>query len=187
MLEIKTARLTLRPLEPCDLETTHAYAGDAANTEYMVHLPNRAKQETAQFLRKAIAEWGKDRPQSYEFAVVLGKKHIGAVSIYLDDSGEACELGWIIHRDFQGNGYATEAAKAVLDFAFDRLNVKKVCAHCDHRNEPSYRVMQKIGLALEREDGLRRYKGSDEDVPERMCSVTADERARCASVNGIRT
>ena len=169
---IKTKRLVLRPLEPGDLDTAHEYAGDPAITGYMMYLPNKSKRETGQFLRQAAAEWSKAEPQFYEFAVTLDHKHIGAVSVYLDESGQEGELGWIIHRDYQGHGYATEAAKAVLDFAFDTLGVKKAVAHCDYRNEPSYRVMRNIGLSLERNDLTRRYSGSDEDVQELMYSVT---------------
>ena len=84
------------------------------------------------------------------------------------------ELGWIIHRAYQGNGYATEAAKAVMHFALDKLYVKKTVAYCDHRNERSVGVMRKIGLTLERDDGVRRYRDSDEDVRELMYSYERD-------------
>jgi len=169
-MTIKTKRLVLRPFRPDDADTAHEYAGDLETTKYMIHLPNRTRQETAEFIQKTIAEWEKEKPSFYEFAVVCGDKHIGGVSIYLDESGREGEIGWIINKTYQGNGYATEAAKAVLDFAVHTLKVKKITAHCDYRNEPSRRVMRKIGLSPERGDGVRRYKDSDEDVPELMCS-----------------
>jgi len=91
---IHTARLTLRPLDINYLDTAHRYAGDAANTEYMVHLPNETKQETEAFLRRVTAEWEKGSPAFYELAVVLDEQHIGAVSVYLDESDrQVGELG----------------------------------------------------------------------------------------------
>ncbi|SHN67509.1 GNAT family N-acetyltransferase [Desulfitobacterium chlororespirans] len=171
---IKTERLILRPLERNDLDTAHEYAGDVENTKYMIHLPNNTIKETEQFLQRIAAEWEKDNPSFYEYAIILGGKHIGAVSVYLDESRQEGELGWLISKMHQGNGYGTEAAKAVLDWAINELKVKKIVAYCDYRNEPSFHVMHKIGLCLERDDGTRRYKGSDIDIPELMYSLTVE-------------
>lgn len=169
---IHTRRLTLRPFTLDDLYTTHAYAGNAENTQYMLHLPNEGLQDTQRFLQRVVAEWAKDQPAFYEYAVVLQGKHIGAVSVSLDESRQQAELGWIIHKLYQGKGYATEAAGAMLRFAIDSLKVKKVVAHCDGRNEPSAHVMGKIGLSLESADGTRRYAGSDVDIQELMYALT---------------
>lgn len=171
MKVLETERLILRPLELNDLETAHAYAGDLTNTKYMVYLPNHTLQETEEFLQEVVIEWEKDKPQFYEFAVILDDKHIGAVSIYLDDNREIGELGWIINKIYQGNGYATEAAKAVMNFTVDQLKVKKIVAHCDYRNEQSIHVMRKVGLSLERDDGARHYKDSDEDIKDLVYSL----------------
>ena len=137
----------------------------------MIYLPNNTKQETEQFLKRVVSDWESDIPQSYEFAITLGGKHIGAVSISLSENRQEGELGWIIHKDYQYKGYATEAANAVLGFAIKDLKIKKAVAHCDYRNEFSYRVMQKIGLSLESNSGTRRYRDSDEDVKEFMYSM----------------
>jgi len=172
MIELKTPRLLLRPLTPADEETVHEYAGDRENTQYMMYLPNETRKETAAFLQRVAAEWQKDEPGFYEFAIVLNGAHIGAVSVALDKSRQKGTLGWIVCRKQQGKGCATEAAKAVADFALRTLGVRKLVAYCDARNAASCRVMQKIGLTLEREDGTRRYRGSDEDVAELKYAMT---------------
>jgi len=169
---LKTERLTLRPFTMGDLKTTHAYASDPENTRFMIHLPNKTKRQTRRFLKYTIAK-GKKRPQRcYEFTVILDGKHIGAVSVNLDKSGQEGELGWIIQRAYWGNGYATEAAGAIMTFAREELQVKKLVAHCDHRNSASARVMEKLGMALESDSGTRRYKGSEEDVRELKYAVS---------------
>jgi len=168
---IKTERLTLRPFKLSDLDSTHAYAGDPTNTEYMLHLPNRSKDGSERFLRWAIEEWKNDEQRVYEFAIILSGEHIGAVSMGLKDDKKTGEIGWIICRDYQGKGFATEAAKAIMDYAFDWLEVEKVVAHCDYRNAASVRIMEKIGMILERDDLMRRYKNSDEDMQELMYSI----------------
>lgn len=173
MLVIKTARLILRPIEEGDIDTAHEYAGDEDNAKYMVHLPNRTKRETKEFVDWAVAEWKKDCPGMYEFAVTLNGRHIGGISATIDESGLTAELGWIINKSYHNMGYATEAAKAVLDFAVNDLKAEKIIAKCDYRNKASYAVMLKIGLTLESDDGIRPYKDNGEDVKELTYSLTA--------------
>ena len=170
-MTIKTERLTLRPFTMRDLKTTHAYASDPENTRYMIYLPNRTKRETKQFLKRVTGEWKKEGQLCYEFAVVLEGRHIGAVSLQLDETRQKGYMGWILHKAYHDKGYATEAAKAVASFAQDTLGVKKLTAFCDYRNAASARVMEKLSMTLESDDGMRRYRGSDEDVPELKYSV----------------
>jgi len=171
MPTIQTSRLLLRPLGLSDLETAHAYAGNPENTEYMIYLPNKTKQKTKDFLQRVEDEWKKEAPQFYEFAVTLDGRHIGAVSVWISEKDGSGMLGWIIHNDYQGKGYATEAAKALADFAVNGLKLPKIVACCDYRNARSVKIMEKIGLTLESDTGVRRYRGSDEDIQELKYSL----------------
>lgn len=160
--EIKTDRLVLRPLNIADLETVHVYASDEENTTYMCWLPNNTVEETAQFLIRVTDEWKKDNPSFYEFAIVLDGLQIGAISIYLDDTRKIGELGWIVNKRFWKKGIASEAAIAIRDFAINTLKVSKIIANCDWRNIGSYRLMSKIGLTLENDNGVRTYSKNNE-------------------------
>lgn len=128
------------------LETTHRYASDPDNTRYMMRLPNETPEETKVFLEIIDKEWQKQSPSFYEFAVLLGEVHIGAASAYLSDDRTSAELGWIIDKKYWGQGYGYEAAKKVVDFCRNELNVQKVIAHCDTENTGSYRIMEKLGM-----------------------------------------
>jgi len=173
MTTIKTQRLTLKPHGTKYLNSTHVYASDPESTVYMIHLPNSTIEETEQFLQGIEKEWTAHNQRVYEYAIILDGTHIGAVSLYLDEACKVGELGWIINKAYHGNGYATEAANAVKDFAFssDKFKLEKIIAHCDYRNAPSIRVMEKIGLRFESDDGVRRYKGSEEDVRDLVYSL----------------
>lgn len=168
---LKTPRLTLRPLGLEDLETVHAYASNRENTRYMYYLPNDTLEETTAFLQSVSAEWRKAQPDFYEFAIVCQQQQIGAVSLYLDDSRTEGELGWILHHAWWGNGYATEAAIAVRDFGRE-LRLKRLIAHCDCRNRPSQRVMEKLGMALTSDSGTRIYPKTGETAKEQMYTLT---------------
>lgn len=172
--EIRTERLLLRPLNITDLDSVHEYASDAENTRFMMKMPKRTLGETAEFLIGVTGEWEKDNPAFYEFAVVLKESLIGAVSVYLNYDRNVGELGWILNKKFHKMGYASEAAIAIKDFALNNLHLKKLVAQCDYRNAPSARLMEKIGLKLESDDGVRTYIKRSETARELTYSFTAD-------------
>ncbi len=145
-MQIETVRLTLRPITMEDLATTHAYVSDPDNTQYMMFLPSESLEETAQGIAESAAEWRKAEPARLEFALVLVGKHIGAVTLFIQQERTEAELGWVIHRDHWGHGYTTEAAQAIADYAVKQLGVKRIFACCDSENTASYRVMQKLGM-----------------------------------------
>lgn len=162
MITIKTERLLLEPLGSRHLQTVHQYVSDYENTKYMVHLPNNSIEETAAFLQGVEEEWMSDAPSFYEFAVIYKGKQIGAVSIYLnkDMSGE---LGWIISKEYWGQGIAYEAAKVLLEHAVKHLQIKHFIAHCDSENIASYKIMEKLGMVRTGVYGGRKNKSSDEE------------------------
>lgn len=171
LITLKTEKLFLRPLSIDDLYSTHAYASNPLNTKYMIHLPNDTLEETKRFLSTVSSEWEKENPDFYEFAITLDNRHIGAISIYLDKSHSEGELGWILHKDFWGNGYATEAAFAIKDFSANKLCVEKLVAHCDSQNIDSYRLMKRIGMTLERSNEVRYNKNAKEPTKELIYSL----------------
>ena len=112
----------------------------------MVFLPDDNIDETEEFLEKCEQEWSKNKPCFYEFAVVANGRHIGGIAVYLNEARNTAELGWILDKHFQGKGYATEAANAVMGFAHDQLAISHFVAHCDSENRASQNVMSKLGF-----------------------------------------
>ena len=160
--EIKTKRLTLKPIGTEYFETVFNYSTDTENTKYMFFLPYESKEEVMDFLRNAENEWEKELPEYYEFAVILNNVQIGAVSVYFDKMFECGELAWIIDKRYWGNGYAYEASKAVIEVFVKYLSVFEYVSHCDSDNKPSIRVMEKLGMNLSEMYGGRKNRCSDE-------------------------
>lgn len=129
----------------------------------MMYLPNDTIDETKQFLLACELEWAKAQPEFYEFALMKGQIHIGAVGIYLNNRRDTVELGWILHPSYHNRGYATEAARAVMSFAKQELNIHRFIAHCDTENIASQKVMEKLGLVRISCSGGRKNKGSVEE------------------------
>lgn len=147
--EIETSRLCLRPFHPEDFEAVQAYAGCEENTLYVEWGPN-APEDTVAFLRAVIREATSLHCKDYQFAAQRrdNARVIGAVSLSLQEENQG-ELGWIVHRDFWRQGYATEMGQAILKFGFETLGLRRIIAHCDTENEGSWRVMEKLGLRRE--------------------------------------
>ena len=174
-MEIITNRLILCPLGIEYLESTHEYSSDREATKYMMFLPNDTVEETAEFLRGAEAEWKKQNPEYYEFTVILNHRHIGAVSLYLDERRSTGEFGWILHRDFWRQGITTEAVRALLDYGVNVLGIHHFIAHCDSENTASYKVMEKIGMVRTQCYGGRKNKSSDEERNEYLYELNIEK------------
>jgi RimJ/RimL family protein N-acetyltransferase len=59
------------------------------------------------------------------------------------------ELGWCIHPEYAGKGYATEAVAELIRFCFEDLNLRRVTANCFADNEASWRLMERLGMRRE--------------------------------------
>ncbi|MBQ7858555.1 MAG: GNAT family N-acetyltransferase [Faecalibacterium sp.] len=167
---LTTARLTLAPQGPQLLHTAHRYCTDPETTRYMFHLPNETEAETLQALLAAQQEWETPHPQRFEFAVFRAGGHIGAVSVARDG-----ELGYILDKYHWGQGYAAEAARAVLDWCRTTQGMTEFMAHCDAENHASRRVLEKLGFVFTEQYGGRRNRGSTEDRQECLYTLACSE------------
>ena len=161
-MTIYTDRLTLEPLGIKHLESTHGYSADPELTRLMVFLPVSDIAETERYLRRCEAEREKSQPRLMEMAIMLDDVHIGSVSVYLEENGTAWELGWIISGEYHGNGYAAEAAAALMAYCRENTGITRFIAHCDSENTASRRVMEKLGMSLRGISGGRKNRPSDE-------------------------
>lgn len=80
------------------------------------------------------------------------RKVIGTIRLKVqNEQTRAADLGFVFHRQYWNQGYATEAISAVLRVAFTTLGLHRVWATCDTRNVGSRRVMEKVGMRREAE------------------------------------
>ena len=175
-MELKTKRLTLRPVQLGDEKEIHEYAGDKEIT-MMFWLPNDSFEETAEFVKRNAADWGSSDQLDYEFVIVYEGRIIGGCDADLSHSEDHsyATLGWIINKNYRKQGFASEAAAALLDFAFTNLSINKVYAQCDCKNAASFGVMKKIGMTLVDDKGTRTYPKTGITSGEFTCLITREE------------
>ncbi len=162
MYFIKTERLILREFGPLDAPALEAVFGDA---EVMKFGPGVQSTEW-------IAKWIDDCIQDYDryecgpWAVLEKSSHdlIGYCGLFhfADLGGQSeVELGYRLVRLSWGNGYATEAAAAARDYAFEVLGLERLVSLIDPENTVSLKVAQKLGMHYEREILLPEYSHPD--------------------------
>ena len=141
---IQSERLTLREFRGDDFDAVHSYACDVEVVRYMPWGPN-TEDETRTFLERAQSYASADPRTGYELAVVetSADRLIGGIG--LDANDQQGVLGYCFARPAWGQGFATEAARLILDFGFETLGIHRVRAGCDSENAASLRVLEKIG------------------------------------------
>jgi RimJ/RimL family protein N-acetyltransferase len=154
MGELSTERLLLRHWRPSDLEP---FAQLNADPEVMRHFPSTLTRSQSDQFAATVIElmdrrgWGLWAVEARGTAPFIG--FVG-LNIPRFDAHfmPAIEIGWRLGRSHWGHGYATEAANAALDFAFDALGYDEVVSFTATVNQRSLRVMERLGMTHEPSD-----------------------------------
>ncbi|UXN72479.1 GNAT family N-acetyltransferase [Devosia sp. A8/3-2] len=149
---LETARLLLRPFTRGDVDAVFDYRRREDVARYLFDVP-LSREECALAVQQRI---GQVALEVDEDKIILGVELagegtlIGEVSLILRNlDARQSEIGWIFHPDYQGHGYATEAAVALLDLAFKDGEIHRVMARCDARNAASAKLMERLGMRRE--------------------------------------
>ncbi len=145
-----TPRLVLRPFTLDDATRVQLLAGERIIAEMTGHIPHPYHAGVAEdWINTHAGDW--KHGDALTLAITLGEtgELIGAVSLTLRPEFKRAELGYWIGVPYWNHGFMTEAARAVLRFAFESLQMQRVYAIHFARNPASGRVMQKIGMQYE--------------------------------------
>ena len=147
MKQIRTDRLLLRAFTVDDLADFYAYAKKPTVGPNAGWRPHRNHLETQAVLQDFIAKgevWG--------IVYKVNNKLIGSIGFHEDkkrQNRQAKMLGYVLDDDYWGQGLATEAAQAAVDFAFSELNLNLISAYHYPFNARSQRVIEKCGFQYE--------------------------------------
>jgi RimJ/RimL family protein N-acetyltransferase len=146
--EIFTERLRLRPVRSDDLDVFTALGADERVMAPFGGAVSRAR--TAEWLERMLEHW---RAHGFgRFYVERAGTFVGAVGLWRSDFDAGIvpgiEVAWRLAFDHWGNGYATEAARAVIGDGFGRLDLDSIVAVTTPGNVRSRRVMDRLGMTL---------------------------------------
>lgn len=141
---LKTSRLILRRPRLDDASALAALANNPRVVENTARLPYPYGEDDArQWIASPLAE------REARFAILLkqpSETFIGVVGFDRLEDGDAPDLGYWLGEPYWGNGFATEAARVVVDFAFLNRDFRRLAAGCRVTNAASRRVLEKCGF-----------------------------------------
>ena len=149
---LRTERLTIRRATPSDADVVWGYRHLEPVSRYMTRLPGSLEE-----FRESFSE--ADR-LGVTLIVERDGQVVGDLMVRLQDAwaqtevaeqakGTQAELGWAFDPAHHGNGYATEAVREMLRLSFEDLGLHRVEALCFAANEPSWRLMERLGMRRE--------------------------------------
>jgi RimJ/RimL family protein N-acetyltransferase len=151
MPTLLTPRLELRPFRIADGPTVERLAGDRAVADTTLNIPHPYPEGAAeQWIATHADDWS--RGERLTLAICsrnTAEELIGAISLHISVEHSNGEIGYWLSVDNWGKGYTTEAARALVDYAFTTLRLHRVVGRHLTRNVTSGRVMQKVGMQLE--------------------------------------
>ncbi|MBD2095311.1 GNAT family N-acetyltransferase [Trichocoleus sp. FACHB-591] len=149
-----TERLLLRPPRLEDANAIfQTYAQDPEVTRYLIWQPHQSITETQAFLTECLAAWHQGDRFPWIMTRAEDGQLLGMIELRLE--GHRAEVGYVLARQFWGQGYVTEALRAVLKAGLALPQLYRIEAQCDVENIASARVMEKAGMM--QEGVLRRF------------------------------
>jgi [ribosomal protein S5]-alanine N-acetyltransferase len=145
MKSIETERLVIRNFEIDDWQDLQELVLQREASEYA---PYDQTWPTSDEEIKGVAEWFAGGDSFLAACLKSGDKLIGFIALN-EDENEACKaygLGYGFNFDYHGKGYATEACRAVLDYAFSELGAELMNSGTTAKNEPSVRLLKRLGF-----------------------------------------
>lgn len=165
-MQLTTDRLILREFEEDDWTAVLAYQSDPLYLRYY-HWSDRTSGNVRAFVNMFL-DWQKERPRTkFQLATTLRESGqlIGNCGIRINNPElREANIGYELNSHFWGKGYATEAARAILQFGFSELGMHRIYANALAINKGSARVLEKLGMRLEaREVEKELIKGQWQD------------------------
>ena len=142
MSVIETKRLVLRRFCAEDWKDLYEYLTDEQVVKYEPYdtfTEEKCKQEV---VTRSV------NPAFWAVVLKDSQKLIG--NIYFEGKEfDTWELGYVFNKAYQGLGYATESARAVMEYAFQELNARRIMARCDVENSASWKLLERLKMRRE--------------------------------------
>ena len=150
-MRLTTERLLLRDFVEADWEAVLAYQRDPLYLRYYAWT-RRTAEDAREFVGWFLAHQREDPRTKFQLAVVLESEDrlIGNCGVRVNDPVlREGNIGFELDSRFWGQGYATEAAREIVRFGFEELNLHRISAYCVNENVGSARVLEKVGMRCE--------------------------------------
>ena len=149
---VRTERLVLRPETEADVAATWRIRRLDSVSRWLTRAPQSIEEHRAQVTEPTSL--------AKSLVIELDGEVVGTLMVDIGDAwaqaevaeqarGVQADLGWVLHPDVEGRGFATEAVREVLRLCFVELGLRRVTAECFAANEASWRLMERVGMRRE--------------------------------------
>jgi RimJ/RimL family protein N-acetyltransferase len=149
---LRTERLVLCPFAADDLGPLYAIYSDEGVARWLYNDPRSLEETREQLARKVGGASLRGEGEWLSAAAVVaetGELVADVALLWASEAHRQGELGFVVHPAHQGKGYATEAARPLLAFAFETMGLHRVVGRLEPRNAGSARVLEKLGMRRE--------------------------------------
>ncbi|MDP3655221.1 MAG: GNAT family N-acetyltransferase [Rhodoferax sp.] len=150
---IETGRLKLRQWRSADIAPYTAMLADPATARFITVDGNPVIDEMTGWRHSVVmaGHWSLHGAGMFAVEEKESEKFIGRVGPWFPPAWPEFEIGWGITREAQGKGYAVEAARASIDWAFATFEIERVIHCIDRENTASQGVARRLGAEMDRE------------------------------------
>ncbi|WP_018755078.1 GNAT family N-acetyltransferase [Paenibacillus terrigena] len=147
---LETERLILRKMRRSDARDLFAYASNAEMTRYTMWNTHRTLRDSELFLDAIEQRYREGQVTNWGIEYKPNGKFIGTCGfVNWAPEHQRAEIGYALSEEYWNQGIMSEAARAVLQFGFQKMDLNRLEARCNLENMGSERVMQKIGMIYE--------------------------------------
>ena len=148
-LPLRTDRLVLRPLRESDADALFTIFSDQKVMRYWSTLPWTSHEPARAMITRDLAQTSKEHLR-LGIELAHDKRLVGTCTLFsIDAVCRRAEIGYGLASFAWGQGYMNEALRALLDYGFHQLNLNRIEADIDPRNEASARTLERLGFRKE--------------------------------------
>ncbi|RXI96143.1 N-acetyltransferase [Anaerobacillus alkaliphilus] len=150
MTRLETKRLLLRPLQREDAEIVEEYASDYEIAKTTLNIPHPYPKGSAlDYIDSVLAAAKNGRQHVFAITEKNSGSLLGTIALGIAEEHSRGELAYWVGKPHWGKGYGTEAARRLMQYGFETLQLRKIFAASFTDNPGSWRIMEKIGLKYE--------------------------------------
>ncbi|TMW71872.1 GNAT family N-acetyltransferase [Alteribacter natronophilus] len=147
---LETARLRLRPFQLEDAPDLFSYASSALVSRFLPWEAHRTLSDSEEFVSFILKQYEEGRPAPWAVELKETGNVIGTIDfVAWFPEHRRAELGFVLSEEYWGRGLIAEAARRVIAYGFDYLDLVKIKAPAITENVQSRRVLEKLGFKLE--------------------------------------
>ncbi|EHI99571.1 GCN5-related N-acetyltransferase [Clostridium sp. DL-VIII] len=142
MKQIETERLTIRRFKGDDWKDFYEYVSNEEVLKFEPYKPFSEEETKNEAIRRTTD------PAFWAVCLEENNKLIGNI-YFAEGNFNTWEIGYVFNLNYWGNGYATESCKALMNYAFKDLKVRRIIAKCDPTNLNSWTVLERLTMRRE--------------------------------------